>query len=325
MPPKPKGDSLQQLNMTFVKFLQKNDLLSLVPVFLLCPVIYSYHFLSELPAFYGLWWYNPVRVTALIDFNNSTLKVPQFTMLRTGWQSLWEKVAQDNGIEVITNTVVKSIRREGDGAPGRATTMTEGQDKTTIREFDVLVVANNLRNSIQIMEDPTEDERDLSTNIQEFTLCATSFDSDPSPSERPIELFPFPKRSNAFGQVFAQLNMRLVFDPDTPSRPGKERRVVYQFLDRPPRVEDTGMLKRRLKMYFDDQGVAKPSNLKQCPWRFFPHYSAQDLATNERPWKLLDMQGQNKTVYIGASAAIDSINEVLLYNKQIFDQLGLAA
>jgi hypothetical protein len=31
------------------------------------------------------------------------------------------------------------------------------------------------------------------------------FDSEVTPSERAVELFPFPKRNNAFGQVFAQV------------------------------------------------------------------------------------------------------------------------
>ena len=324
MPPKPKAESLQQLNMTFVEFLQKHHLLSLVPVFLLCPIVYSYHFLTQLPAFYGLWWYNPTRVTALVDFNNNSLKVPQFTMLRCGWQALWTKIAEDNEIEVITGTVVKSICREKEGTPGRVLTTAEGQDDVVSREFDLLVVASNIRNSVSIMEDSTDDERDIVANLHEYTLCTTSFESDPNSSERPIELFPFPRRSNVFGQVFAQINTRLVFDPTHPSAPGKETRVVYQFLDRPPRVEDMGMLKRRLKMYFDDQSIVKPTGLRQCPWRFFPHFSSQDITKGERPWKILDMQGENKTVYIGSSVAMDSINEVLLYNQRVFEQLGLA-
>jgi len=323
MPPKPKSEALQQLNMTFVELLQKNNLLSLVPVFLLCPIIYSYHFLTQLPAFYGLWWYNPARVTALVDFNNNSLRIPQYTMLRCGWQSLWAKIAEDNHVEVIANTVVKSINRGQEGVPGHIITVTEGEACTVTREFDLIVVASNLRTAVSLMEDNTDEEKIMGASLHEYTLCTTSFDSDPSSSERPIELFPFPRRSNAFGQVFAQLNTRLVFDPSTPVASGKETRVVYQFLDRPPRMEDMGMLKRRLKMYFDDLSFNKPTNLRQYPWRFFPHFSSHDITKEERPWKILDLQGKNKTVYIGASVAMDSINEVLLYNQRIIEQLGL--
>jgi hypothetical protein len=37
------------------------------------------------------------------------------------------------------------------------------------------------------------------------------------------------------------------------------------------------------------------------------------------------VQGQNKTVYVGGTAAMDSLNEILLYNHLVFENLGLQA
>lgn len=65
MPPKPRPDSLAQLNMSFAELLNKHDLLSLVPVFILCPVNFTYQFLVELPAFIGLWYVSSASVSYL--------------------------------------------------------------------------------------------------------------------------------------------------------------------------------------------------------------------------------------------------------------------
>lgn len=130
-------------------------------------------------------------------------------------------------------------------------------------------------------------------------------------------------RGAAFGQVFAQVNSRLLVQKEQLPASGKDRRIVYQFLNRSPRVEDMGMLKRRLKMYFDDQRVEKAVVLKQCPWKFFTHLPAKDIADGWL-WRLQDMQGQNKTLYVGAAAiSMDSVNEVLLHNAKLVASLGI--
>lgn len=105
--------------------------------------------------------------------------------------------------------------------------------------------------------------------------------------------------------------------------PATDKRIVYQFLNRSPRVEDMGMLKRRLKMYFDDQSIQKPNVIKQCPWKFFSHFPADQVVNGGWPWKLQSMQGQNNTIYVGASACMDSVNEILLYNQWIIGRLGV--
>lgn len=229
MPPKPKGDSLEQLNLSFAELLKANDLLNLVPVFLLCPISFSYHFLVDLPAFIGLWWcvlgfaasyqrftiwltrpcrlllvrgwcvggrYNPTRVTALIDFQRGSLKVPEYTVLESGWQSLWSKMVEVNQVPVLTSTTVKSIKRNKEGGAGKLIAYTNGDDRVKTYDFDLLIVACNLKTALPLIEDATDDEQHIAAALQEFTLCATVYEAAVSPGERPIELFPFPKRNN---------------------------------------------------------------------------------------------------------------------------------
>jgi hypothetical protein len=48
MPPPPANDILGELRGTFVDWLKAHDLLSLSPVFMLCPIVFNYHFLVDL-------------------------------------------------------------------------------------------------------------------------------------------------------------------------------------------------------------------------------------------------------------------------------------
>lgn len=323
LPAKPKPDVLAQLNTSFSDLLKANDLVNLIPVFMLCPIFHSYHLLLEIPAFYGLWWYNPVRVTALVDFESGTLKVPRYAVLQTGWQDLWKTMVEQHEIHVVTNTQVTNISRDKDGVAGRLTCVSSTDlDATSTIDFDLLVVACNIKSAVQVMEDATAEELEIGGALNDFTLCSTVFESEVVEKERPIELFPFPKRNNAFGQVFGQVNPRLLFGKEAP-KSGVDRKIVYQFLNHAPRREDAHMLKRRLKMYFDDQGIKKPSIITQCPWKFFSHFSSEDISQKEVPWKIYDMQGQNKTIYVGASVCVDSVNEIINYNQALVESLQL--
>jgi len=372
MPPRPKNEQqLEELDKNFVELLKEHDLLSLIPVFVLCPVVFSYHFLLEVPALYGLWWYHPERVTALIDLRKGTLMLPRYTVLRCGWQALWARIVEVEGLNVHLNAKVKSIRRpgmgkrgqlvvgggEGGGVGEQAGGNTAAPRQET-HEFDLLVLACSLQSVLPLLVDATEGERELAGALTEYTLYSTIFEADSIMGERPVELYPFPKRGAAMGQVFAQVNPRLLVrtpaaaaaaasprgeqqqeedsnnnhhearlhsgSSSSSSSAKKDPRIVYQFLERAPKPADVAMLTRRLKMYFDDQSFHELTVLKQCLWKFFPHFSNDALIKGGWLWRLQEMQGQQGTLYLGASAGMDALNEVLLYNEAALGRvLGL--
>ena len=380
MPPRPKNEQLGELNKNFMELLKRHDILSLIPVFVLCPVVFSYHFLVEVPALYGLWWYHPERVTALIDFRKGTLVLPRYTVLKCGWQALWARMVEVEGLDVHLNAKVKSIRRPGMGQRGQLVVGGGGGEgvseqtggnaaaptKQETHEFDLLVLACSLQSILPLLLDATEEEQELVGALTEFTLCSTIFEADPITGERPVELYPFPKRGAATGQVFTQVNPRLLVrtsvaaaapaagspreeqhrsssnddsearlhsgsssssssssssNNSSSSSATKDPRIVYQFLDRVPKPADVAMLTRRLKMYFDDQSFHELAILKQCLWRFFPHFSNEALIKGGWLWRLQEMQGKQGTLYLGASACMDALNEVLLYNEVVVERV----
>lgn len=357
MPPRPKPEDLSELDKTFGDWLKEHDLLDLVAVFVLFPLMLSYQCLMEMPAFYGLWWYHPQRVMGLVDSRRGALKLPRYTVLKCGWQTLWTHIADIEGLHVHLNSTIKSIRRPWMGKKGllvvesRESSCATGAvtpDKICsgkvpgpeMHEFDLIVIACSLKTAVPLFVDASHEERQLASSLEEYALCSTVFESDIIPGERPIELFPFPKRGGASGQVFAQFNSRLLVrnlpDEAAPqvewgcveaptackgASPAKDPRIVFQFLHRAPSAADVKMLRRRLEMFFDDQSFNEPTILKQCLWKFFPHFPTKALLESGWPWRLQNLQGHNSTLYLGASACMDALEEVLLYNDAVVQRL----
>jgi len=91
------------------------------------------------------------------------------------------------------------------------------------------------------------------------------------------------------------------------------------------------MLKRRVKMFADDKGVKSCKVVKQNAWSYFPHFISSEISKYDPkqklksfsggPWTLYNIQGDNKTIYIGAGASIDSVNEILLYNEKLASKI----
>ncbi|KAM3578030.1 hypothetical protein VYU27_000130 [Nannochloropsis oceanica] len=389
MPPRPKNEYLAALDQKFAELLEHHDLLILIPVFVLCPVVFSQHFLLEIPALYGLWWYHPERVTALVDIRKGTLMPPRYTVLKCGWQALWARMVEIEGLDVHLNAKVKSIRRPcmsmkgklvvekkgggrgGEGGGGKGGEAggeggergQAGRNAVETYEFDFIVLAGSMKSIFPLLLDATNEEQELAEAATEFSLCSTIFEAEAVTGEQPVKLYPLSKGCAATGQVFAQINPRLFVhsstavaaasprdeqqqewdgdydDKDVHGQSGsrsnsssssncvaslpaaKEPRIVYQFLHRAPNPADFAVLTRRLKMHCDDQSFRELVMLKQCLWRFFPHFPNEDLLKKGWLWRLQEMQGQQGTLYLGASVCMDALNEVLLYNEVVLERI----
>ncbi|GAB5029570.1 protoporphyrinogen oxidase [Nannochloropsis oceanica] len=383
------NEYLAALDQKFAELLEHHDLLILIPVFVLCPVVFSQHFLLEIPALYGLWWYHPERVTALVDIRKGTLMPPRYTVLKCGWQALWARMVEIEGLDVHLNAKVKSIRRPcmsmkgklvvekkgggrgGEGGGGKGGEAggeggergQAGRNAVETYEFDFIVLAGSMKSIFPLLLDATNEEQELAEAATEFSLCSTIFEAEAVTGEQPVKLYPLSKGCAATGQVFAQINPRLFVhsstavaaasprdeqqqewdgdydDKDVHGQSGsrsnsssssncvaslpaaKEPRIVYQFLHRAPNPADFAVLTRRLKMHCDDQSFRELVMLKQCLWRFFPHFPNEDLLKKGWLWRLQEMQGQQGTLYLGASVCMDALNEVLLYNEVVLERI----
>jgi hypothetical protein len=78
-------------------------------------------------------------------------------------------------------------------------------------------------------------------------------------------------------------------------------------------------LLKELKADMKRRGVEDIEVLEQMPWPYFWHFNHEDI-NKGRPWDLLEMQGMNKTWYLGASSSFESVNDIVNYNLMLLDK-----
>lgn len=123
------------------------------------------------------------------------------------------------------------------------------------------------------------------------------------------------------------------------TKDGMQTRVGYQFFENycqfdpalcnSDRTPDTNPLQKQdalfkqapkvLQKFQDELQAQRVKNvriLEQFPWPYFHHFG-QSALQEGLPWDLLDMQGTQKTWWLGASATFESVHDVTNYNKMI--------
>ncbi|MBT6179417.1 MAG: hypothetical protein HOI23_19400 [Deltaproteobacteria bacterium] len=105
------------------------------------------------------------------------------------------------------------------------------------------------------------------------------------------------------------------FREHSPTQPIE--RVVYQYGEQGADVEAITGHYQRYQCAID---IKDHEVIKRCHWPdYFPHWTEQGIIQGN-PWRLLDMQGQHNTWWIGSSACFESINDVFEYNLRICDR-----
>merc|ERR1712048_332021 len=80
-----------------------------------------------------------------------------------------------------------------------------------------------------------------------------------------------------------------------------------------------GWLLQKLQEDLKKRGVQDITVLEQVPWPYFWHFNSNAIATG-KPWDLLELQGNHKTWYLGASSSMESVNDIVNYNLMMLDK-----
>jgi hypothetical protein len=60
-----------------------------------------------------------------------------------------------------------------------------------------------------------------------------------------------------------------------------------------------------------------------CVYRDYFWHFPQDAINDGVPWKLLEMQGDHRTIWAGSSACFESVLDVVKYNDLLFEMCGI--
>ena len=115
--PRPSADVLYRIRGTFLDFLKREKLLTLVPYFLITQTVQGYGYLDEVGALYGLMWNNPkFVVTSALRAVGQDKDPLSVYVLRDGFELIWKTIAEKEKLNIKFNSDIVRISRHHKGA-----------------------------------------------------------------------------------------------------------------------------------------------------------------------------------------------------------------
>ena len=311
IPPRPDKSTMDKINMTFGEFVKKHQLDALVPIFTLGNAAQGYGLLETIPAYYGLWWNTPALLSALVERKPLTL------MVQKGYLALWKAINEKDELPTTCNAKVVSINRNLDdkNKPVEVEAIVNGEPKTY--ECDFLIITSPLQPALELLKDCLEDEKKVFSVLKAASLVTSLVKGDIChDGERATTYLPERLTVQEQGRFYAERNSFKAIFPTDPQPTDYQVTVAYQYYEefKEGREEEA---KTQLMKDLHEFGYKQPEILEQYAFSYFPKFSQQYL--NEMyPYKILEMQGKNKTWYAGSSACFESVEDVVAYNHLLF-------
>jgi len=95
--------------------------------------------------------------------------------------------------------------------------------------------------------------------------------------------------------------------------------VAYQFVDPKQGQYDPKSLEEAFLRDLQERGVKDVKIIEQKIWPYFYHFNQEEIMEGY-PWKILDIQGKNRTFYSGSSTCFESVNDVINYNLMLLNR-----
>lgn len=268
------------------------------------------------------------------------------TMLPEGYGKLWKTIYEQDeldvkfGVEIKTGGIDRQLARRDAGV--KVTYRQDGGEWRT-EEYDFLLYTAPFAHSHKFVNDLTKQERSIFSQLESFVLTTTLYQSDA------VKDYSEPDLDSPIMYNVDKLDSYThdggwYADRDDPRIFGDYRydrgqtRVGYQFFEKycdfddalcdtdrtpddqkSPRFDEAPEVKNKFQQELKDQNVENVRILEQFPWPYFHHFP-QDSINKGKPWEIIEMQGSQKTWWLGASASFESVHDVTNYNLMILQK-----
>lgn len=376
IPERLSENNLRRIDMTFLEFLEKNDLHALSGFLMFAHAAQGYGYVTTIPAFYGLWWISPELLNGYVQMSfhqqlekyllfgtNPVSKISEAmmgsgvqdlvrwlvggtadvvarttTMLPEGYQKIWTTIAEKDALDVRFGVEILNIDRKLNDPTAPVKIKYRQDGKLVYEDYDFLIYTAPHVHAKKYVKDVTPEEERIFDSLNSFVLATTLYTSAPvvdytDDTERPI-MYSADKMSGpkADGSWYADRYDDIIFGEVY--NPEVQVRVGYQFYenfcptgeemlcdsDRTPNqksiMRTAPTVLEKFKEELEKQQVKDVTILRQFPWPYFHHFSGEAIQQG-MPWDLVQLQGQHKTWWIGASASFESVHDVTNYNLML--------
>jgi protoporphyrinogen/coproporphyrinogen III oxidase len=310
----PYDEIFKETNMTFKEYLDRNGFHDLIPLFSLANTVQGYGFIERVPAWYGLWWNDPLEVDGFLQTALHRVRRPA-SILRKGfehyWSSLRTYLVDKWGVRIQENAHIKSVERTAD-----IVTITNMAGEVQV--FDFVIVTSNLADISQFLT-MTPDESDvLGALTERGNLITTLFKCKHVIDPVPISSWTSALDPARQSRLMTIRNSAKIFYPQVVDDRESDYLISYQYVERAREdtVEYQNELKNALMEDLITAGIENIEILEQHIWPYFQHWS-QDGLNRHYFVKLMELQGQNRTWFAGASTLFESVHDCMEFNRAL--------
>ena len=317
LPPRPDAKNMKKIDMTFMHYVTVHRLEALIPIFLLGTSAQGYGLLETMPAFYGLWWNSPELLDSLV--NNQ----PLTQMWRKGFQNLWQTMADKDELNIIFDATVTSVTRSlTDTSKPVTIKATVGRAEETY-DCDLLIVTVPFKVFFStVVTDTTPEEKEYFSALIPATLLSSLVKTNVQhEEERATTYYPERLSPSQQGRFYAERNSNRAIWPDREQAKDYRFSVAYQYFEDFKEGREA-VAKEELTKGMKEAGYQEVTILNCYNWAYFYKYSRENIKKGY-PWKVLEMQGHNRTIYAGSSACFESVEDVVSYNHLILQTFGI--
>jgi len=236
-----------------------------------------------------------------------------------GYSHVWEVIKEKENLDVVLKFTVTSVNRTPDHV-NVSGYFNDRQGDIITEEFDYLVSTLPPPENLKIIENVSDIEYDIFSRLIPHQLVSTLYESSKQVrSTQVFEYHPDLLTTEYAGRVYAQRNSHRCYFGTGTNALKKDINVAYQFLERGEDKERQELL----EIFYRDmrqREIEDVKVIKQVKWPYFYRFGPKDIL-QKYPWKLLEIQGKNRTIYTGGSAFFESVQDILNYNSMVLHGL----
>ena len=252
------------------------------------------------------------------------------SLLKNGFQNLWEKIVEAENIAIYFNTRVtrlvrQTVSKDSNSYKSIISTQNTKTNFSEDRSYDFLIWTPEMKESLPLWGNHFEKEAEYfnKTDIHYFTTAIIDTINE-TRSISPVLYFLKSNHSEIYGN-------RVIAQRDSYGAINEFTGPLYQNATYPISKDNSNftttvnyiMTKiKQSKSELNRTFIENKQNLqanqisvfKMEQWRYFPRYSEEDMESGIL-WRILELQGKYGMWYAGSSVCFESVKSVVEYNK----------
>ena len=183
---RPTPQVMHRTRGTLLDFLQREDLLALVPIFQTTQTLPGYGHLDEIGALYGLIWHNPRFILSMVLTALKNAKKPFASFsFKNGYEHIWRTIAKRENLTIVFQTDITNIKHCDNSICLK--TWQNLEPKTEVCDF--LIWTPEVTQYLRTAEKTTKDEDRLLKTLQPEVYYAHLIDVEGGIRHSPTTAF----------------------------------------------------------------------------------------------------------------------------------------